>query len=154
MNRFVKFNHFRYSPLAYYKGELYNLPFNMNTFIKIWPDVKTPAEAAARIKEQRENAGVSNPRNLEEQAISLVGTDIYEKLIKGYTEKQWGRACSELPAFIIKRKHFWQRHRVVFGEPIVISEYTDRTLPGKKDMESLLKIFDERCKECQTVGER
>ena len=103
VNRFAKFNHFRYSPLAYYKGELYNLPFNMNTFIKIWPDVKTPAEAAARIKEQRENAGVSNPRNLEEQAISLVGTDIYEKLIKGYTEKQWGRACGELPAFIIKR---------------------------------------------------
>ncbi|XME01515.1 UDP-galactopyranose mutase [Lachnospiraceae bacterium C1.1] len=103
VNRFAKFNHFRYCPVANYKGELYNLPFNMNTFTKIWPDVKTPADAEERIKKQREEAGIKDPQNLEEQAISLVGTDIYEKLIKGYTEKQWGRPCKELPAFIIKR---------------------------------------------------
>ena len=103
VNRFAKFNHFRYCPVANYKGELYNLPFNMNTFTKIWPDVKTPAEAEKKINDQREKAGIKDPHNLEEQAISLVGTDIYEKLIKGYTEKQWGRPCKELPAFIIKR---------------------------------------------------
>ena len=103
VNRFAKFNHFRYCPVANYKGELYNLPFNMNTFTKIWPDVKTPADAEGRIKKQREEAGIKDPQNLEEQAISLVGTDIYEKLIKGYTEKQWGHPCKELPAFIIKR---------------------------------------------------
>ena len=95
VNRFAKFNHFRYEPVANYKGELYNLPFNMNTFTKMWPDVKTPEEARLRINEQVEKAGISNPQNLEEQAISLVGTDIYEKLIKGYTEKQWGRPCKE-----------------------------------------------------------
>ncbi len=103
VNRFTRFNHFVYSPIANYRGELYNLPFNMNTFTKIWPDVKTPEQARDKIREQVEEAGISSPKNLEEQAISLVGTDIYEKLIKGYTEKQWGRPCSELPAFIIKR---------------------------------------------------
>ena len=89
-------------PVANYKGELYNLPFNMNTFAKMW-GVVTPAEAAAKIAQQRQEAGITEPKNLEEQAISLIGTDIYTKLIKGYTEKQWGRSCTELPAFIIKR---------------------------------------------------
>ena len=102
VNQFVEFNHYVNSPVANYKGELYNLPFNMNTFSKMW-GVVTPAEAAAKIAAQREEAGISEPRNLEEQAISLIGTDIYTKLIKGYTEKQWGRSCTELPAFIIKR---------------------------------------------------
>ena len=100
MNRFAEFNRFTNAPLANYKGELFNLPFNMNTFYKLW-GVTTP-EAARRIIE-KQRAGVAEPNNLEEQAISLVGTDVYEKLIKGYTEKQWGRPCAELPAFIIKR---------------------------------------------------
>ncbi len=103
VNRFAEFNHFIYSPIANYNGELYNLPFNMNTFTRIWPDVKTPKDAEIRIKEQVKSTGISEPENLEEQAISLVGTDIYEKLIKHYTEKQWGRSCIELPSFIIKR---------------------------------------------------
>lgn len=102
VNRFADFNHFVYSPVANYKGELYNLPFNMNTFSKMW-GVQTPAEARAMIDKQVREAGVKEPKNLEEQAISLVGTDIYEKLIKGYTQKQWGRPCNELPAFIIRR---------------------------------------------------
>ncbi len=103
VNRFTEFNHFTYCPVANYKGNLYNLPFNMNTFTKMWPDVMTPEQARRRIGEQVEEAGIKDPQNLEEQAISLVGIDIYEKLIKGYTEKQWGRPCRELPAFIIKR---------------------------------------------------
>ncbi len=102
VNRFAEFNRFTNSPVANYKGELYSLPFNMYTFNKMW-GVVTPAEAAAKIEEQRAAAGITEPKNLEEQAISLVGTDIYEKLIKGYTEKQWGRPCAELPSFIIKR---------------------------------------------------
>ncbi len=102
VNRFVTFNRFTNSPVANYKGELYSLPFNMYTFNKIW-GVVTPEEAAAKINEQRVAAGFSEPTNLEEQAISLVGTDIYEKLVKGYTEKQWGRDCKDLPTFIIKR---------------------------------------------------
>ena len=101
VKQFVEFNHYVNSPVANYKGELYNLPFNMNTFTKMW-GVVTPAEAAAKIAEQR-TAIQGEPKNLEEQAISLIGTDIYTKLIKGYTEKQWGRSCTELPAFIIKR---------------------------------------------------
>ena len=102
VNRFAKFNRFTNSPVANYKGELYSLPFNMYTFNKMW-GVVTPEEANAKIEEQRNEAGITEPKNLEEQAISLVGRDIYEKLIKGYTEKQWGRPCTELPAFIIKR---------------------------------------------------
>lgn len=102
VNRFARFNRFTNSPVANYKGELYSLPFNMYTFNKMW-GVVTPEEAAARIEEQRKAAGIMEPENLEEQAISLVGTDIYEKLVKGYTQKQWGRKCTELPAFIIKR---------------------------------------------------
>lgn len=102
VNQFAEFNRFTNSPVANYKGELYSLPFNMYTFNKMW-GVVTPEEAAAKIEEQRKEAGISEPKNLEEQAISLVGRDIYEKLIKGYTEKQWGRSCKELPSFIIKR---------------------------------------------------
>ncbi|MBR3007902.1 MAG: UDP-galactopyranose mutase [Stomatobaculum sp.] len=102
VNRFAEFNRFTNSPVANYHGELYSLPFNMYTFNKMW-GVVTPEEAAAKIEEQRKAAGITEPKNLEEQAISLIGTDIYEKLVKGYTEKQWGRPCTELPAFIIKR---------------------------------------------------
>lgn len=102
VQRFAKFNRFTNSPVANYHGELYSLPFNMYTFNQMW-GVITPEEAAEKIEEQRKAAGITEPRNLEEQAISLVGTDIYEKLIKGYTEKQWGRPCAELPTFIIKR---------------------------------------------------
>lgn len=102
VNQFAEFNRFTNSPIANYHGELYSLPFNMYTFNKMW-GVVTPEEDTAKIEEQRKVAGIINPQNLEEQAISLVGTDIYEKLIKGYTEKQWGRPCTELPAFIIKR---------------------------------------------------
>ena len=102
ITRFAEFNRYTNSPVANYNGELYSLPFNMYTFNKMW-GVVTPAEAKARIAEQRAAAGITEPKNLEEQAISLVGTDIYEKLVKCYTEKQWGRPCSELPAFIIRR---------------------------------------------------
>ena len=102
VNQFAEFNRFTNSPVANYHGELYSLPFNMYTFNKMW-GVVTPEEAAAKIEKQKKEAGITNPENLEEQAISLVGKDIFEKLIKGYTEKQWGRSCRELPAFIIKR---------------------------------------------------
>ena len=108
-NSIIEFNRYTNSPIAHYKGKQYNLPFNMNTFYQMW-GVLTPAEAQAKIEEQRQEAlekmkadGVTEPRNLEEQALLLIGRDIYEILIKGYTEKQWGRKCSELPAFIIKR---------------------------------------------------
>ena len=102
VNQFVTFNRFTNSPVANYKGQLFSLPFNMYTFNRMW-GVVTPDEAAAKIAEQRAAAGITEPKNLEEQAISLVGTDIYEKLIKGYTQKQWGRPCTELPSFIIQR---------------------------------------------------
>ena len=102
VNRFAEFNRYTNSPVANYHGELYSLPFNMYTFNRMW-GVVTPREAEAKIAEQRAAAGIAEPKNLEEQAISLVGTDIYEKLVKGYTEKQWGRPCAELPAFIIRR---------------------------------------------------
>ncbi len=109
VNSLVEFNRYTNSPVANYQGKLYNLPFNMNTFYQMW-GVTTPAEAMAKIESQRQEAvakmqadGVSEPRNLEEQALTLIGRDIYERLIKGYTEKQWGRKCTDLPAFIIKR---------------------------------------------------
>ena len=102
VSSFAEFNRFTNSPVANYRGELYSLPFNMYIFNKMW-GVVTPEEAAAKIEEQKKEAGISQPQNLEEQAISLVGRDIFEKLVKGYTEKQWGRDCKELPAFIIKR---------------------------------------------------
>ncbi len=107
VNSFVPFNRYTNSPVANYHGQLYNLPFNMNTFCQMWPDVKTPTQARARIEEQRAQAVATlqgrEPANLEEQALCLVGRDIFEKLIKEYTEKQWGRDCRELPAFIIRR---------------------------------------------------
>ena len=102
VQQFADFNRYTNSPVANYKGQMYNLPFNMNTFNEMW-GVRTPQEALAKINEQRQEMAGKEPRNLEEQAISLIGRDIYEKLIKGYTEKQWGRPCTELPAFIIKR---------------------------------------------------
>lgn len=102
VNELAEFNHYINSPVASYKDELYNLPFNMNTFAKMW-NIKTPKEAKAKIQEQIEELDITEPANLEEQALSLVGKDIYEKLVKGYTEKQWGRDCKELPSFIIKR---------------------------------------------------
>ena len=102
VNRFAEFNRYTNAPVAIYKDEMYNLPFNMNTFYQLW-GTKTPDEAKAKINEQIAESGITTPQNLEEQAIALVGTDIYEKLIKGYTEKQWGRKATELPAFIIKR---------------------------------------------------
>ena len=105
MNQFAEFNNYINSPIAIYKDELYNLPFNMNTFSKMW-GIRTPKEAREIIDRQVEEAGIINPRNLEEQALSLGGKDIYEKLIKGYTQKQWGRDCKDLPAFIIRRLPF------------------------------------------------
>ena len=102
VNQFATFNHYINSPIAVYKDELYNLPFNMNTFSKMW-GIRTPAEAKAKIAEQVAELHITDPQNLEEQALSLVGTDVYTKLVKGYTEKQWGRDCKDLPAFIIKR---------------------------------------------------
>ena len=102
VNQFAQFNHYINSPIAVYRDELYNLPFNMNTFSKMW-GIKTPQEAKDIIAKQITELDIRKPKNLEEQALSLVGTDVYEKLIKGYTEKQWGRPCEELPAFIIKR---------------------------------------------------
>lgn len=105
INQFAEFNHYINSPVAVYKDELYNLPFNMNTFSKLW-NIRTPEEAKEIIDKQRAEYGVEEPQNLEEQALSLAGKDVYEKLIKEYTEKQWGRSCGELPAFIIKRLPF------------------------------------------------
>ena len=102
INQFAEFNRYTNSPVARYKDELYNMPFNMNTFNKLW-GVVTPAEAQEKIEQEKKEAGITEPKNLEEQAISLVGKTIYEKLVKGYTEKQWGRKCTELPSFIIKR---------------------------------------------------
>ena len=110
VQRFARFNRFTNSPVANYKGELYSLPFNMYTFNRMW-GVVTPAEAKARIEEQKAAAGIKEPHNLEEQAISLVGTDLYEKLVKGYTQKQWGRPCTELPAFLIRRLPVFRAYR-------------------------------------------
>lgn len=102
VNQFAEFNHYINSPIAVYKDELYNLPFNMNTFSKMW-NIRTPQEAKDMIEKQVKDLNITEPKNLEEQALSLVGKDVYEKLVKGYTEKQWGRDCTELPSFIIKR---------------------------------------------------
>ncbi|WP_027296799.1 UDP-galactopyranose mutase [Robinsoniella sp. KNHs210] len=102
INQFAEFNRYTNSPVAYYKGEIFNMPFNMNTFNKMW-GVITPDQAKKKISEQIAESGITDPQNLEEQAISLVGKDIYEKLVKGYTQKQWGKLCTELPSFIIKR---------------------------------------------------
>ncbi len=139
VNTFADFNNYINSPIARYKDELYNLPFNMNTFHRMW-GVKTPEEAKAIIDKQRKQAGITEAKNLEEQALSLAGHDIYEKLIKGYTKKQWGRECSSLPAFIIKRLPF----RFTFDnnyfndryQGIPIGGYTEivRQMLGKADV--------------------
>ena len=140
VNSFVEFNRYTNSPMANYKGELFNLPFNMNTFYQLWK-VKTPKEAQAKIDEQVAASGVSDPQNLEEQAISLVGTDIYEKLIKGYTEKQWGRKATELPAFIIKRLPL----RFTFDNNYFNDKYQGIPIGGyNKLTEGLLKDIEVR----------
>jgi UDP-galactopyranose mutase len=146
VNGIVEFNRYTNSPVANYKGELYNLPFNMNTFNKMWPDVHTPAQAQARIDEQKAEAvaalGGREPQNLEEQALTLVGKDIFEKLIKEYTEKQWGRKCTELPAFIIKRLPV----RLVFDNNYFNDKYQGIPIGGyNKLIEGLLEGI-----ECKT----
>lgn len=139
VNRFAEFNRFTNSPIANYKGELYSLPFNMYTFNKMW-NVTTPEEAAAELEKQRQEI-TDEPRNLEEQAISLVGRDIYEKLIKGYTEKQWGRPCCELPAFIIKRLPV----RLTFDNNYFNALYQGIPMGGyTKMVENMLKDIDVR----------
>lgn len=147
VNSMVEFNRYTNSPVANYKGKLYNLPFNMNTFYQMW-GVTTPAEAVAKIEEQKAEAvakmkadGVTEPRNLEEQAQVLIGKDIYEKLIKGYTEKQWGRKCTELPAFIIKRLPV----RLVFDNNYFNDKYQGIPIGGyNKLIEGLLDGVETR----------
>jgi UDP-galactopyranose mutase len=147
VNNLVPFNRYTNCPVANYEGKLYNLPFNMNTFYQLW-GVTTPAEAEAKIKEQTEDAvktmkeaGVVEPRNLEEQALCLAGKDIYERLIKGYTEKQWGRPCSELPAFIIKRLPF----RFVFDNNYFNDSYQGIPIGGyNKLIETMLEGIEVR----------
>ena len=140
VNSIVEFNRYTNCPVANYKGELYNLPFNMNTFNRMWPEVHTPAEAQAKIDEQKEEAvaalGGREPQNLEEQALCLVGKDIFYKLIKEYTEKQWGRDCKELPAFIIKRLPV----RMIFDNNYFNDRYQGIPIGGyNKLIEGLLK---------------
>ena len=147
VNSIVEFNRYTNSPVANYQGKLYNLPFNMNTFYQMW-GVVTPEEARLKIEEQRADAlarmreeGVVNPRNLEEQALALIGKDIYERLIKGYTEKQWGRKCTELPAFIIKRLPF----RLVFDNNYFNDKYQGIPIGGyNKLIEGLLEGIETR----------
>ena len=140
VNSFVEFNRYTNSPIANYEGEMYNLPFNMNTFYQLWK-VKTPEEAQQKIQEQVLESGITDPQNLEEQAISLVGTDIYEKLIKGYTEKQWGRKATELPAFIIKRLPL----RFTFDNNYFNDKYQGIPIGGyNKLTEGLLKDIEVR----------
>ena len=146
VNSIVEFNRYTNCPVANYKGELYNLPFNMNTFNRMWPDVHTPAEAQARIDEQKAEAVAAlngrEPQNLEEQALCLVGKDIFYKLIKEYTEKQWGRDCKDLPAFIIKRLPV----RMIYDNNYFIDKYQGIPIGGyNKLIEGLLE-----CVECKT----
>lgn len=140
VNQFVEFNRYTNSPIANYKGEIYNLPFNMNTFNKLW-GIVTPQEAKEKIEEQRKNAGIDEPKNLEEQAISLVGTDIYYKLIKGYTEKQWGRNAKELPSFIIKRLPV----RFTYDNNYFNDKYQGIPIGGYN------KIIENMLKDCEVV---
>lgn len=141
VNSIVEFNRYTNSPLANYKGRLYNLPFNMNTFYQLW-GVQTPGEARDMIDHQRQASGIVSPRNLEEQAISLVGHDIYEKLIKGYTEKQWGRSCRELPSFIIRRLPV----RFVFDNNYFNDIYQGIPIGGyNRLIEGLLDRIETRC---------
>lgn len=145
VNSLVEFNRYTNSPVANYKGRLYNLPFNMNTFYQMW-GVRTPAEAQAKLNEQRAKAieriqaeHINEPRNLEEQALLLIGEDIYERLIKGYTEKQWGRKCTELPAFIIKRLPV----RLIFDNNYFNDKYQGIPVGGyNKLIEALLDGVD------------
>jgi len=141
VNSFVEFNRFTNSPIANYKGKLYNLPFNMNTFYELW-GVKTPKEAKAKIEEQRAPyEDIKQPKNLEEQALVIVGKDIYEKLIKGYTEKQWGRPANELPAFIIRRLPF----RFTFDNDYFNDTYQGIPIGGyTKLVENLLEGIEVR----------
>lgn len=158
INQFAEFNNFINSPLAVYNDELYNLPFNMNTFSKMW-GIKTPAEAKEIIMQQIAEAGIVNPKNLEEQAINLVGKDIYEKLIKGYTEKQWGRKCKNLPAFIIKRipvrftydnNYFGDRYQ---GIPIGgYTQIIERMLEGSDIL--LNTEYFEFIKGCESIADK
>ena len=138
VNSFVVFNRYTNCPVANYKGELYNLPFNMNTFYQLWK-VKTPQEAIAKIEEQVKEANIDEPKNLEEQAIKLVGKDIYEKLIKGYTEKQWGKRATELPSFIIKRLPV----RLTFDNNYFNDKYQGIPIGGyNKIIEKMLENID------------
>ena len=140
VNSFVEFNRYTNCPVANYKGELYNLPFNMNTFYQLWK-VKTPKEAMAKIEEQVKEANIDEPKNLEEQAIKLVGKDIYEKLIKGYTEKQWGKKATELPSFIIKRLPV----RLTFDNNYFNDDYQGIPVGGyNKIIEKMLENVDVR----------
>lgn len=140
INKFAAFNNFVNSPIAYYRGKLYNLPFNMNTFYQMW-GVKTPREAIDKIEEQKNESKIEVPQNLEEQALSLVGKDIYEILIKGYTEKQWGRACSELPPSIIRRLPV----RLTFDNNYFNDPYQGIPVDGyTKIIEQMLKGVDIR----------
>lgn len=138
INQFCNFNHFILNVVANYHGELYDLPFNMNTFTKLWNDVKTPQDAMNKINEQKSSLNGKEPENLEEQAISLVGQDIYEKLIKGYTEKQWGRSCKELPSFIIKRLPV----RYTFNNNYYYDNYQGIPIGGYN------QIFDKMLEKC------
>lgn len=141
VNSIVEFNRYTNSPIANYQGKLYNLPFNMNTFYQLW-GVHTPQEAKDKIDSQRKKAGIITPQNLEEQAISLVGKDIYEILIKGYTEKQWGRKCTELPAFIIKRLPV----RFTFDNNYFNDKYQGIPIGGyNKLIDGLLKNIETKC---------
>lgn len=147
VNSIVEFNRYTNSPVANYKGKLYNLPFNMNTFYQMW-GVTTPDEAMAKIEEQKAEAvakmkadGVTEPRNLEEQAKTLIGTDIYERLIKGYTEKQWGRKCTELPSFIIKRLPV----RLVFDNNYFNDKYQGIPVGGYNKLINGLLVGTETC---------
>ena len=141
INQFAEFNHYINSPVAVYKDELYNLPFNMNTFSRMW-GIKTPEEAKKIIERQRKESGITEPKNLEEQALFLGGKDIYEKLIKGYTEKQWGRKCTELPAFIIKRLPV----RLTFDNNYFNDKYQGIPIGGyNKLIDGLLEDVESRC---------
>lgn len=139
VNNFVEFNRYTNSPVARYKNEVYNLPFNMNTFSKIWTDVFTPEDAKRHIEEEKKEMEGKTPSNLEEQAISLIGRTIYEKLVKGYTEKQWGRSCTELPAFIIKRLPV----RFIYDNNYFNDKYQGIPIGGyTKMVEKMLKNVD------------
>ncbi len=157
VNEFAEFNHYINCPVASYKDELYNLPFNMNTFSKMW-NIKTPKQAKEKIAGQIAELGITEPKNLEEQALSLVGTDIYQKLVKGYTEKQWGRDCTELPSFIIKRLAVrFTYDNNYFNDPyqgIPKGGYTQIVAKLLEDTPVKLNIsFDDYCKRDAQTGE-